>query len=110
MAESLDASRDIDRIRKELETVNKKLDAVGKQVEGVDGKVDRSNANQLGALAGALAADNVDIKREALFHAAGMSIPDIAKALGKSENAVRVSLSRAGLTKQKPKRKGGSDD
>jgi DNA-directed RNA polymerase specialized sigma24 family protein len=102
MSESLDASRDIDRIRKELERISDKLDDVGKQVKEVDRKVERSNATQLGALASALAADD-GARREALLYAAGMSIPDIARALGKSVNAVRISLSRAGLTSRKKK-------
>lgn len=104
MAESLPASRDIDRMRKELEkvskelaTVNKNVKEVGKSVEAVDRKVDRSNATQLGALATALTAET-DVKPEVVLHAAGMGIADIAKALGKTKNAVKVSLSRAGRT------------
>jgi predicted transcriptional regulator len=113
MAESLPASRDIDRMRKELEKVSERLEEVsknvgevGKHVEQVDRKVDRSNATQLGALATALVGED-DIKREAVLFAAGMGIPDIAKAVGRSENAVRVSLSRAGLTARKPKKANG---
>jgi DNA-directed RNA polymerase specialized sigma24 family protein len=109
MAESLPLSRDIDRMRKELERVSKELNEVnsnvkqvGRNVEEVDRKVDRSNATQLGALATAIAADSA-VKQELLLHAAGMSIPDIAKALGKSKNAVKVSLSRAGATARKKK-------
>jgi hypothetical protein len=100
MAESLSASRDIDRIRKELKKVSEKLDDVSAKVKEVDRKVGRSNATQLGALSTALVADE-DIKKEALLFAAGMDVPDIATAVGKSENAVRISLSRAGLTKRK---------
>lgn len=106
MAESLPASRDIDRMRKELEKVSKQLADVGKDVKEVDRKVDRSNATQLGALATALAADS-DAKQELLLHAAGMSPADIAKAVGKSKNAVQVTLSRAGLTPRKKKGSSG---
>ncbi len=97
MAESLPASRDIDRMRRELEKVSRQLVDVGKDVKEVDRKVDRSNATQLGALATALAADS-DVKQELLLYAAGMSPDDIAKAVGKSKNAVKVTLSRAGMT------------
>jgi DNA-directed RNA polymerase specialized sigma24 family protein len=102
MTESLPASRDIDRMRKELEKVSKQLADVGKDVKEVDRKVDRSNATQLGALATALVADP-DVKQELLLYAAGMSIADIAKAVGKSKNAVKVTLSRAGMTSRKKK-------
>jgi DNA-directed RNA polymerase specialized sigma24 family protein len=113
MAESLPASRDIDRMRKELEkvskelaTVNKNVEQVGKNVEEVDRKVGRSNATQLGALATALAAES-DVRREVLLYAVGMSVDDIAKAVGKSKNAVRVALSRAEMTKRPNKGSSG---
>jgi len=113
MAESLPASRDIDRMRKELEkvskeleAVNKNVDQVGKNVEEVDRKVARSNATQLGALAAALAAES-DVKQELLLYAAGMSLDDIAKAVSKSKNAVKVTLSRAGMTKRPKKGSSG---
>lgn len=99
MAESVPASHDISRVRKEIEKVKKRLDDIGQDVKEVDRKVERSNATQLGALATALAANaDVDVKEELLLHAAGMSPVDIGKAVGKSENAVRITLSRAGLT------------
>lgn len=102
MAESVPASHDINRIRKELEKVEKRLDDIGDNVKEVDRKVERSNATQLGALATALAANaDVDVKEDLLLHAAGMSPADIAKAVGRSENAVRITLSRAGLTPRK---------
>jgi DNA-directed RNA polymerase specialized sigma24 family protein len=104
MAESVPASHDINRIRKELEKVKKQLDDIGVDVKEVDRKVERSNATQLGALATALAANaNLNVKEELLLHAAGMSPVDIAKAVDRSENAVRITLSRAGLTPRKPK-------
>ena len=114
MTESLPLSRDIDRMRKELEKVTEQLkevrdnvDKVGKNVKEVDRKVDRSNATQLGALATALVGDE-EVRREAVLFATGMSVADIAKALGKTENAVRVHLSRAGLlTKRKKGSRGG---
>lgn len=113
MAESLPLSRDIDRMRKELEKVTKQLkevranvEEVGNNVKEVDRKVDRSNATQLGALATALVSDE-EIRREVVLYATGMSVADIAKALGKTQNAVRVHLSRAGLLKS---RKGNRND
>lgn len=102
MAESLPASRDIDRMRKELERVSKQLADVRKDVKEVDRKVDRSNATQLGALATALAADS-DAKAELLLFAAGMKPTDIAKAVGKTTNAVNITLSRAGMTRRSKK-------
>ncbi len=104
MAESVPASHDINRIRKELEKVKKQLDDIGDNVKEVDRKVERSNATQLGALATALAANaDADVKEELLLHAAGMSPADIAKAVGKSKNAVKVTLSRAGMTSRRKK-------
>jgi DNA-directed RNA polymerase specialized sigma24 family protein len=100
MAESLPASRDIDRMRKELEKVSKELAAVnknvkdvGKSVEAVDRKVDRSNATQLGALATALTA-GTDVRPEVVLRAAGMSNKDIASALGITETSLRVRFHR----------------
>lgn len=108
MPESLPASRDIDRIRRELEKVSSKLEEVGVQVKEVDRKVERSNATQRGALAAALAADE-EVKREVLLYAAGMDVADIAKVVHKSENAVRITLHRAGRTRRVGKAKEGGD-
>jgi DNA-directed RNA polymerase specialized sigma24 family protein len=89
-------------MRKELEKVSQELRQVSKDVKEVDRKVDRSNATQLGTLATALAADS-GVKQEILLYAAGMSTVDIARVVGKSQNAVKVTLSRAGLTPRKKK-------
>jgi DNA-directed RNA polymerase specialized sigma24 family protein len=94
MPESLDAYNDLDQIRRELKRLTSTVEGVGNRVEQVDHKVERSRATQLGALATALAADG-EVWPEVTLSAAGMSVPDIAAALGKSENAVRVRLSRA---------------
>jgi DNA-directed RNA polymerase specialized sigma24 family protein len=94
VTESLEVSNDIDQIRRELKRVSEKIERVGKKVEEVDSKVDRSNATQLGTLATALV-DDGEVRREVLLAAAGMNVADIAAALGKSENAVRIQLHRA---------------
>ncbi|HXE98742.1 MAG TPA: sigma-70 region 4 domain-containing protein [Solirubrobacterales bacterium] len=94
MAESLETSMDVTLIRRELERLRNDVQKVGEHVKEVDAKVDRSNAAQLGAMAAALAADG-DVPREVVLKSAGMSTADIAVALGKSENAIRVALSRA---------------
>lgn len=94
MTESVDASHDINRIRQELKRVSDKIDHVGKKVEDVDRKFERANATQLGTLATALVGEG-EVPREVLLAAAGMEVPDIAAAIGITENAVRVRLHRA---------------
>jgi DNA-directed RNA polymerase specialized sigma24 family protein len=94
MAESLDAYNDLDQIRRELKRLTSTVQTVADRVEQVDHKVERSRATQLSALATALAADG-EVWPEVTLRATGMSIPDIAAALGKSENAVRLRLSRS---------------
>jgi len=94
MPESTDASHDISEMRKELERVSKKMDSVSKKVEEVDAKFERANATQLGTLATALVEEGA-ASREILLAAAGMTVPDIARALGVTENAVYVRLHRA---------------
>jgi hypothetical protein len=87
MPETPDAFNQFDQIRRELKKLNAKID-------GVDHKVERSRATQLGALAtGFAAGDNV--APELVLSSAGMSIADIAAALGKSEAAASKALQRA---------------
>lgn len=94
MAESLDAYNELDQIRRELKRLGTNVEEVAHRVEQVDHKVDRSRATQLGALATALAEKGA-APVEVVLRAAGMSIPDIAAALGKNESAVRKQISRA---------------
>jgi hypothetical protein len=94
MPESLDAYNELDQIRREIKRLGKSVDVVASRVQEVEHKVDRSRATQLGALAATLAKDG-GAPPEATLRAAGMNIADIAAALGKSENAVRLSLRRA---------------
>jgi hypothetical protein len=88
MADSLPAPRDIDLMRKELETVsaelavvNENVKEVGRGVETVDRKVDCSDPAQLRALATALSA-GTEVRH---------SNAEIA-VLGKSGRAVRLQL------------------
>ena len=94
MTESLEASADIDQIRRELGRLRRDVQEVGDQVKQVDAKVERSRTAQLGAMATALSGD-LGVQREVILSAAGMSVADIATVLHKSENAVRIVLSRA---------------
>jgi hypothetical protein len=87
MAETPDAFNQLDQIRRELKKLNDKID-------GVDHKFERSRATQLGALATGFAAGD-DVPPELVLSSAGMSIPDIAAALGKSEGAAAKALQRA---------------
>jgi hypothetical protein len=93
MAETPDAFNEPDQIRRELRKLNDKVD-------GVDHKVERSRATQLGALATGFAAGD-DVAPELVLASAGMSIPDIAAALGKSEPAARKALEPARQRRRK---------
>lgn len=95
MAESLDAFSELDQIRRELKALNRAVETVAKHVDEVDKKVERSRTTQLGALASTMASDG-DVPKAVILRATGMTVPDIAAALGKSENAVRLQISRFG--------------
>jgi DNA-directed RNA polymerase specialized sigma24 family protein len=101
MADETPASWDLNRIRKEVEAMRDELERVGEKVDGVDEKFARSNATQLSALAAALSGEGA--KNPMLLYGFGMKVPDIARIVGISENAVRIQLSRAGVTKRRTK-------
>jgi DNA-directed RNA polymerase specialized sigma24 family protein len=87
MAESTDAFNELDQIRREIKQLNEKVDRV-------DANVERARVTQLGALATVHAAGS-DVAPEMVLHSAGMSMADIAAALGKKEGAVRRAVNRA---------------
>ena len=86
MTESLDAYAALDQVRRELVALKKRVDVV-------DGRVEQIRVNQLATLAVALSRDT-DVPPEVTCRLADMSNEAIAKLLGKTPDAVRMTIHR----------------